>query len=140
VAQFAGIPGGLIVPQLAMRSRHQVGHVIATTLLTAVGLLGLIVVPTTVPELWSACAGLGSSAFPLGLALIVLRTRLPTATDALSGFAQGGAYLLAALGPVLAGTLHEATGGWHLPMVVLLVLCVPQILAGVLAGRARLIA
>lgn len=140
LAQLAGVPGSLIVPQLAMRSRHQVGYVAATVTLSVVGLLGLVLAPTSLPELWSVCAGIGSSAFPLGLALIVLRTHAPTATDALSGFAQGGAYLIAALGPVLAGSLHEATSSWRLPMIVLLVLCLPQLLAGMYAGRSRLIA
>ncbi|WP_448624409.1 MFS transporter [Geodermatophilus sp. URMC 64] len=140
LAQLAGIPGGLIVPQLAMRSRHQVGYVVATTLLNVVGLLGLVLAPTAAPDLWAVSVGVGSTAFPLGLTLIVLRTRVPTATDALSGFAQGGAYLIAALGPLLAGTLHDATSSWRVPMVVLLLLCLPQLVAGMSAGRARLIA
>jgi len=139
LAQLAGIPGGLIVPQLAMRSRHQVGYVVATTMLSIVGLIGLVLAPTAAPELWSVSVGIGSTAFPLGLTLIVLRTRIPRATDALSGFAQGGAYLIAALGPLLAGTLHEATSNWRVPMIVLLLLCLPQLLAGMSAGRARLI-
>lgn len=139
VAQLAGIPGGLIVPQLAMRSHNQIRHVIVTTMLTAVGLAGLAFAPTSAPWVWSVAVGLGSTAFPLGLTLLVLRAGSAAATDSLSGFAQSGAYMIATLGPLLAGALREATGDWQVPMLVLLVLLVPQIFAGILAGRDRLV-
>ena len=55
----------------------------------------------------------------------------------LSAFAQGIGYLLASAGPLTIGFLHDASGSWTLPGVVLLTVAVLQLLTGWLAGRAR---
>jgi MFS transporter, CP family, cyanate transporter len=55
----------------------------------------------------------------------------------LSAFAQGIGYLIASLGPLTIGFVHEATGGWTVPGLILLLLAVAQLIAGWLAGRAR---
>ena len=64
--------------------------------------------------------GSGSILFPVSLVLINARTRTHGGTVALSGFAQGVAYALGALGPLLVGLLHDASGGWTLPLLFLL--------------------
>jgi CP family cyanate transporter-like MFS transporter len=51
--------------------------------------------------------------------------------------AQGFGYGVAALGPVVMGALHEASGGWTLPLWFLLVLMVPELVFGLEAGRRR---
>jgi hypothetical protein len=38
------------------------------------------------------------------------------------------------------GVVHEATGGWTIPLLLLIVALVPQALNGVLAGRDRYVA
>ena len=65
------------------------------------------------PWLWAALLGLGMGG-NLSLALVVL-TRLaptPAAAAAYTGMAFFVGYLLAALGPVAAGALRDATGGF----------------------------
>ena len=57
--------------------------------------------------------------FPTCLALINLRTRTQDGSIALSGFAQGVGYLIAALGPVLVGILHDLTDGWAASIILL---------------------
>jgi CP family cyanate transporter-like MFS transporter len=49
--------------------------------------------------------------------------------------AQTGGYLLAAAGPLAVGVLHDATGGWNVPIMLLLALVVPEIVFGLLAAR-----
>src|SRR5690606_15313982 len=44
----------------------------------------------------------------------------------LSGMAQTAGYLLAAAGPFLIGALHEASGSWSAPLLVLLIWLVPE--------------
>ena len=44
-------------------------------------------------------------------------------------------YLLAASGPLLLGFLHTATGGWTIPVWVLLGVVALQLVTGWLAGR-----
>ncbi|MGW3204097.1 hypothetical protein [Streptomyces sp. NPDC001135] len=44
-------------------------------------------------------------------------------------------YLLAATGPLGVGLLRTTTGGWHIPLLLLLVLVVPETVAGLAAAR-----
>lgn len=76
------------------------------------GYLGLLVAPGVSPWLWIGLCGVGQLIFPACLALINLRTRTHDGSLALSGFAQAIGYLIAALGPLLVGLLHDLTGGW----------------------------
>ena len=48
-----------------------------------------------------------------------VRTRTHAGSVALSGFTQGLGYTLGALGPLAVGVLHELTGGWTVPLLVL---------------------
>ena len=52
-----------------------------------------------------------------------------------SGFTQSAGYLIAAVGPFAVGAIYEGTGGWTWPLVLLLVLTLPQILLGRYAAR-----
>jgi CP family cyanate transporter-like MFS transporter len=51
--------------------------------------------------------------------------------------AQSAGYVLAAAGPFAVGALRDLTGGWTVPILLLLALLVVQGTAGVLAGRDR---
>ena len=55
----------------------------------------------------------------------------------LSGMAQGLGYLFAGTGPFLFGLLHDVSHGWTVPWIMYLGVYVVQIVASVLAGRAR---
>ena len=93
--------------------------------------------PTTVPWLWVIVLGVSQGVFPLALTLIGLRTRSAAGTVGLSSFGQSIGYLISIPGPIIVGALYGATGSWHLPIALLLVLLVPQGVAGVFAGRSR---
>lgn len=67
----------------------------------------------------------------------MLRTKGVADAASLSAMAQGVGYVLAAFGPLLVGVLHDVTGSWTAPLVVLLLLVVPQLVLGALSGRAR---
>ncbi len=87
---------------------------------------------------WAVLIGAGQGAcFALAVNLFVLRTQRVTDTAQLSAMAQSIGYVLCAFGPLLVGVLHTATGSWTPPLLLLLVLLVPQLCAGILAGRAR---
>jgi CP family cyanate transporter-like MFS transporter len=127
---FVQIPVTLILPRFAARARDQRGYLAATTMLTAVGVCGVMLAPTTLPYLWSCLMGVGiGGSFSLGLLLFVVRSRQPADTARLSAMAQTFGYVLA------ASAVHDATGSWTTPLALLLVLTVPQFVAGVLAGR-----
>jgi MFS transporter, CP family, cyanate transporter len=133
---FVQIPVSLLVPRFAARARDQRRYIMISTPLTALGLAGVLIAPTTLPYLWAMIIGVGlGSSFAIGLLLFVLRGRTAADTAELSAMAQTFGYLLAATGPLLLGAVHDATGSWSPPLALLLVFVVPQFLAGVLAGR-----
>jgi CP family cyanate transporter-like MFS transporter len=120
VTGIISVPGALVAPVLVGRLRN-VGWLIAAGIASFVlGYLGLLLAPTTVTLLWVLLIGSGSILFPISLVLINSRTRTRGGTVALSGFAQGVGYALGALGPLVVGLLHDASGGWTLPLLFLL--------------------
>ncbi|MDQ4490536.1 MFS transporter [Sinomonas sp. ASV486] len=114
LALFAGLglPTSLFVPVLAGRLRNPFPLVVFGLACFVGGYLGLWLAPGTATWVWVSLAGLGPTTFPLALVLVNLRTRTHQASGAVSGFAQGIAYTIACAGPLVAGLLHEATGGW----------------------------
>jgi CP family cyanate transporter-like MFS transporter len=99
-----------------------------------------LLAPTAAPYLWVVLVGVGQGgAFSLGLNLFVLRTRRVSDTARLSAMAQTVGYVISAFGPLLVGVVHDATGSWAPPVLLLLVLLVPQLVFGAAAGRARML-
>lgn len=120
VTGIISVPGALVAPLFVARLRN-VGWLIAAGIASfALGYLGLLLAPATLTLLWVLLIGSGSILFPVSLVLINSRTRTHGGTVALSGFAQGMAYALGALGPLLVGLLHDVSGGWTLPLLFLL--------------------
>ena len=139
LASFVGIVGSMVAPMLAARFRRQRAVALVITVVSTLGLIGVITLPgAEIPSM--ALLGLGQGA-ALGLALTLVALRSPDAahTSQLSGMAQSIGYMLAAVGPFLVGVVHDATGSWTIPLLLLLVLFVPQGVVGVLAGRDLLV-
>ncbi|HEU4567028.1 MAG TPA: MFS transporter [Marmoricola sp.] len=133
----ASIPLSLVVPTLTGRVRDPRGLLLALMACYPVGYLGLMLAPVGGAWLWAVVVGVGTCTFPFVLTLIGLRARTSAGTAALSGFTQSVGYLLASVGPVGVGWLHGLTGGWTVPLAVLLALCVPQVAVGWYAARPR---
>jgi len=132
---------GLIVPLLAHRVRDQRGLAAAAVMLVTAGLVGCAFGPNATIVIFVCLLGLGQgSAFGLSVYLFTARAADGHTAAALSGFAQGGGYLIASAGPLLIGFVHSATRSWTIPVMVLLGLAGGQLAFGLLAGRARTIA
>jgi MFS transporter, CP family, cyanate transporter len=134
-----GLPAGLIIPVLAARMRNVAVLVYVGAALFLAGTIGLLLFPSVMPWLWVSLAGLGPLYFPLALVLINLRTRTHEGAVALSGFVQGIGYTVGALGPLLVGVLHEATGGWEWPLIFLTATIVASIFAAFVIGRPHML-
>jgi CP family cyanate transporter-like MFS transporter len=133
---LVGIPTSLLVPVLAERMEDQRKLALGSAMLWVVGLLGLLLFPHTATLLWVLIAGLGSGAnLSLVFALFALRAPDGRHAAALSGMAQSIGYVVAALGPVLVGVLHDATDSWDAPLVLLLVVCAPMLACGLGGSR-----
>jgi len=126
----------LLVPVLAHRSASQRGLVVLSLIGTAAGLAGSMWAPLGSAPFWVLVLGVSQGSC-LGLAIFFMMARAPDADVAasLSAFAQSVGYLVASVGPLMVGLLHGATGGWNIPVVLLLVLCAAELATGVLAGR-----
>jgi CP family cyanate transporter-like MFS transporter len=133
------VPISLIVPPIAARQSGQSWWIVGLGVFGFAGMLGLLLAPGAAPLLWSVLVGLGMSVFSLALTVIALRARTGEETARLSGMAQGFGYLLAALGPFLFSMLHQLTGGWTVPLVMVMFVLVAQMVFGALAGRRRFV-
>ena len=129
------IPLSFLVPSLAARMQDQSLLMVAVMSCYPVGYLGLVLAPAGGAWVWAVFVGIGTTTFPLILTLIGLRARTPEGTAALSGFAQAMGYLVAAAGPFAVGVLHDVSGGWTVPLLVLLALVVPQLALGLAVSR-----
>jgi CP family cyanate transporter-like MFS transporter len=132
------IPTTFIAPVLAHKMRDQRKAVAGSVALTAIGLAGVLLAPSSTALVWVVIMGLGQgAALSLALLMIVLRAGDDNTAARLSSMAQGFGYLLAATGPLLMGLLHAATGDWTVPLLALIALCGAELAAGLAAGRAR---
>ncbi|WP_196073227.1 MFS transporter [Nakamurella alba] len=103
------------------------------------GYVGLLVAPVGPAALWCVLIGLGTGAFPVALTLVALRARTQAGTTALSGFTQSIGYLIASSGPVLFGFLHDLSGAWDAPLLLLCGLLLVHLGFGLLAARPRIV-
>jgi CP family cyanate transporter-like MFS transporter len=126
----------LLVPVLAHRLRDQRVLSAVSMAGTAIGLAGSAFGPLPAAAAFMFLLGLGQGA-SLGLGIFYTMARAPDPVTAasLSAFVQSAGYLLASAGPLLLGFLHTATGGWTIPVLVLLGITALQLVTGWLAGR-----
>jgi CP family cyanate transporter-like MFS transporter len=139
VYAIAGLPASIVAPILVNRLRSPAWVILAGVVFFVVGYLGLLIAPAPLTVLWVLLIGLGPILFPVCLVLINIRTRSHTGSVALSGFAQGIGYTVGALGPLLVGVLHDASGGWTLPLSFLLVTSFVAIAGAVVLSRPGLV-
>lgn len=132
-----GVPFGYVVPRLATRLRSQGPLVIVLGVSGVAGYAGLYFAPAGGAWLWATFLGIANTAFPLALTMVGMRARTGAGVTRLSALAQSAGYLLSIPGPILVGVLYQNTGGWGAPLAMMIGLLVPQMVAGVLAGRDR---
>jgi CP family cyanate transporter-like MFS transporter len=120
----AQIPGALFLPALAERHRRWRFWSAVALGCTAVGTLGVLLVPLAPvvgPWPWAVLIGIGSGAgFPLGLAVVAWRTPDAAASASTSGMALGVGYTVAGLGPLVMGLIADLSGGYPAAIAVLL--------------------
>jgi len=134
VFQILAVVGALGVPVLASRFRPRAIIVLVAFFWLAMP-LGLLVAP----QLWLLWSVLGGAAQGGGITIIfIVIVRLVSNDDdarRMSAFVQGGGYLLGSAGPLVAGALHGATGGWTAPLLTVLVAVLLLGVVGSVAAR-----
>jgi CP family cyanate transporter-like MFS transporter len=136
--QLVSISTSLLAPYIAQKMKDQVP--IATWIggICVVGSLGLLIPTNHFAWLWVSILGLGTGGcLSLALTMIGLRSKTVHTASELSGMAQAIGYLIAALGPVVFGKVHDVTGAWWPPLVLLaLTMCAMTWFARI-AGQSR---
>lgn len=134
VFQILAVVGALGVPVLATRWRPRAIIALVAFLWLAMP-LGLL----AAPQLWLLWSVLGGAAQGGGITVIfIVIVRIVTSDDdarRMSAFVQGGGYLIGSAGPLVAGSLHGATGDWTAPLLVVLVAVLTLGVVGTIAAR-----
>nr|WP_241742639.1 MFS transporter [Microbacterium lacticum] len=134
-----GLPWSILVP-MAVTRWNRVGVVYVVALVAGVaGVLGMVLAPTAATVLWVVLLGTPQGLFPAVLVMIQRRSRTHEGAVALSSFSQSIGYAIAAIFPLAFAVLHETTGGWQAPLVLLGVLFLFAIPAGYVATHTRTI-
>ncbi|AXV66124.1 MFS transporter [Pseudoalteromonas lipolytica] len=130
----SALPGIVLIPLLAKLNDQRI-LTFSLALLGALCSFGLLYAPSFA-MIWSVTLGFCSGAcFILGLSFVSLRTHNAQQAAALSGMAQCIGYLLAATGPILAGTLHSFFNNWAGALWLCIVSSLLCALFGYLSGR-----
>lgn len=139
VAVFSGVGflATFVAPWLSIRFANPFGFVVLFAVCMLIGLAGLRWAPLHGTLAWALLAGIGVSSFPMSLTLINVRTRTSAGSASLSGFGQGVGYLLACTGPLLFGVLHDVTGDWDVPFLMLVAACLIMIAGAWVICRPR---
>ncbi|MFJ1747027.1 CynX/NimT family MFS transporter [Streptomyces sp. NPDC088116] len=139
VIMVMGVPLAFVIPRTAARMKNQGSVGVALGTCGLIAYVGLYVAPVGGAWLWAVLLGISNCAFPLALTMIGMRARTGAGVVRLSAFTQCVGYLISIPGPLLVGVLYQHTGGWGLPIALMAGFLVPQMVAGVVAGRDRTI-
>jgi CP family cyanate transporter-like MFS transporter len=134
--QLSQLPMTFLIPIIADKVKDQRKIVMAVTFFYLVGFTGILFGSTSLIPLSMILMGIaGGASFGLAMMFFALRTRTPQESAELSGLAQSFGYLLAAIGPVLFGLLHDVSLDWKLPMIILFTAAILLFIAGMKAGK-----
>lgn len=133
--QVVALLASSVVPLLSRGREDQRWMAASASALIAAGFVVLLTVPG-MAYLSCTLLGLGGgTCIVLAMTFQSRRAASPAQAPALAGMAQSIGYLVGAAGPLLLGVLYDHTGGWTLPLLVLIGLSVVMAAAGFGAGR-----
>ncbi|MCJ7842458.1 MFS transporter [Lederbergia sp. NSJ-179] len=138
--QFALIPITFIIPVMAEKMENQRFFAALTAIFFMAGIVGIFLGSKPFIAISVILIGMAAgSAFSLSMMFFSLRTENGQEAAEMSGMAQSFGYLLAAIGPVLFGGLHDLFHGWKIPLLLLFLLSMIILIAGVEAGKNKVI-
>ncbi|MBN9097491.1 MAG: MFS transporter [Pseudonocardia sp.] len=140
VFQIAAVVGAFGVPVLLRVFASPRPALLVVCAAWAALPLGLLLAP----QYWALWCALGGAAqgggFTVIFSLVVRRARNPAESRRMSALVQGGGYLVAAAGPTVVGAVHDATGSWTGPLLVVIAAVAALTIGATVAatgGRSR---
>lgn len=135
VFSIMGMPMSLIIPNLAVKPGWSGRLIVFAAISGATGFLGIALLPGVWPLLWTVLIALNTLTFSMSLALIGARTATHHMATELSGYVNTVGYLIAAIGPIAVGAVHEITDSWFIPLLVLALFATALLPAGAVLAR-----
>ncbi|MFD4816639.1 CynX/NimT family MFS transporter [Peribacillus butanolivorans] len=138
INQFTSLPATIITPIVAMRISNRSILGIISGILMTIGMVGVGFGQLSLIPICMVLIGLGNG-MAISFAMITFGLRTESAQQAadLSGMAQSIGYLLAAIGPILIGLIHDLTHSWALPKLILIFITVFLIISGAFVGQRK---
>jgi MFS transporter, CP family, cyanate transporter len=126
----------LFVPVVAARRHDQRSLLVLLVALAGAGFGGLLLAPGAAVA-WMIVLGVGQGG-SLGLSLVLpaLRGAGAAAVAALTALSLSVGYLVAAAGPTLVGVAYDLSGGWTLPLLLVIGITLAELVPGWPAARA----
>ena len=135
--QAFAVVGAIGAPVLMARGVSTRVVLVGLALLWVALPMGLLLAPGA-NVVWMSGAGVAQGGnFTVLITLMVRRARDGREMQRMSAFVQGCGYGVAATGPTLLGVVHTATGGWTVPLVVVLGALTVMAAAGLAVASAR---
>jgi len=135
--QVFAVAGAFAVPALVRWWRRPAAVLLAVTAAWAFLPVGLLTAPGLWP-VWCSVAGVAQGGgITVVFIAIVARSRDLVENRRTSAMVQGGGYAVAATGPLVVGSVHDVTGSWTAPMVLVLGAIVVMAVAGGLSAGGR---
>ena len=138
--QFTQLPTVFIGPIIAGRMKNHmplvwfIGGTLILSIALIIGWRTQFIIPAVI------LFGLGTGlAFSLVMMWFVLRTATTREAARISGMAQSAGYTLAAAGPPVFGALHDWTGTWEAPFLLLAAAIIILFISGAKVARPQLI-
>ena len=136
IYQIVSIPATFALPIMCDRCMNQRGLAMSVAIVYIIGLVGLLFATSEIGIVASVvlmALGMGG-AISLAIAFISLRSPNAMRTSELSGMSQSAGYLLAAVGPMLIGSIFDVTGSWTIPMWIFIICMAAWAVTGLFAG------
>ncbi len=139
VLQLVSLPSTLLIPIMAEKLNWR-GLISAFNGMYIAGMVIFFFAPLNSVGMWLAicliAGGLGSG-FSSCIFLFSKKTDSSAEASAISGFAQCGGYVFAAVGPVFMGWLFDQSGSWNGGMIFCFAVCLAMTLFAALSADKK---
>ncbi len=140
IMQFSQLPMTFLIPILAGRRTDQRPLVVLFSIFYVIGFTGILMNITSLTILWMILIGLaGGASFGLVMMFFSLRSRNAIEAAELSGTAQSIGYLLAAVGPVLYGYVHDLWSSFHAANILYAIAVIGLFIAAWISAKDRFV-
>ncbi|MFB1050293.1 CynX/NimT family MFS transporter [Paraliobacillus sp. JSM ZJ581] len=137
--QFVSLPTAFLTPIIAGRLKKQQSIIITLGSIAIIGFSGILLADSFhFLALFITLIGFAQGgSMSLALTLLGLRAKHAKQSAQLSGMAQSFGYLLAAIGPILIGSIYDFSHSWTIPIIVILLISILMIVFGIGATRDK---